>query len=118
MAREWVEIGRSPPSQGNTRSAPHPAHTPGGGRLRRSLTPTPHLPEVSGMFSYPWRLVRASILAGLLLTVGTWSVTAQDTPEKKAAMLLSAARKAYNDKQFPFAVTQFREFLQKYGNHK
>src|SRR5262249_43252081 len=39
-------------------------------------------------------------------------------PEKKAAMLLAGARKAYNDKNFTFAANQFREFLQKYGNHK
>jgi TolA-binding protein len=40
------------------------------------------------------------------------------TPDQMAAMLLNAARKAYNEKNYPFAATQFRDFLQKYGGHK
>src|SRR5262249_14537351 len=43
---------------------------------------------------------------------------AQVTPDQQADMLLAAARRAYNDKNFPFAAERFREFLTKFGNHK
>jgi TolA-binding protein len=43
---------------------------------------------------------------------------AQVTPDQQAAMLLDSARRAYNEKNYPFAVTRFREFLGKFGNHK
>ncbi len=33
-------------------------------------------------------------------------------------MLLGSARRAYNEKNYPFAAERFREFLSKYGNHK
>jgi TolA-binding protein len=33
-------------------------------------------------------------------------------------MLLSSARRAYNEKNYAFASTRFREFLGKFGNHK
>src|SRR5947209_2619957 len=33
-------------------------------------------------------------------------------------MLLNSARKAYNEKNYPFAAGKFREFLGKYGGHK
>jgi TolA-binding protein len=42
----------------------------------------------------------------------------QVTPDQMAAMLLNGARKAYNEKNYPFAATQFRDFLQKFGGHK
>jgi TolA-binding protein len=40
------------------------------------------------------------------------------TPDQAAGLLLNSARKAYNEKNFPFAASRFREFLQKYGGHK
>ena len=33
-------------------------------------------------------------------------------------MILTSARRAYNEKNYPFAADRFREFLQKFGNHK
>jgi TolA-binding protein len=33
-------------------------------------------------------------------------------------MLLAGARRAYNEKNYPFAAQRFKEFLDKYGNHK
>jgi TolA-binding protein len=39
-------------------------------------------------------------------------------PDAAAEMMLTSARKAFNDKNLPFAATRFREFLQKYGGHK
>jgi tetratricopeptide (TPR) repeat protein len=61
----------------------------------------------------PWSLV----LGSLLLWVPT-RAPAQVTADQAAALVLNSARKAYNDKEYPFAVTRFREFLAKYGNHK
>jgi TolA-binding protein len=43
---------------------------------------------------------------------------AQVTPDQAAALVLNSARKAYNEQNYPFAVTRFREFLAKYGGHK
>lgn len=65
-----------------------------------------------------WRSSRAFALACLVLTAGSWAALAQNTPEQQATMLLAGARRAYNDKNFPFAATQFTQFLQKFGNHK
>jgi TolA-binding protein len=55
-------------------------------------------------------------LAALLL--GVSALAAQVTPDQAADMVLTSARKAYNEKNYPFAVARFREFLAKYGNHK
>src|SRR5262249_12365101 len=43
---------------------------------------------------------------------------AQLTQDQQAEMLLNAARKAYNDKNYAFATQKFREYLGKFGNHK
>ncbi len=42
----------------------------------------------------------------------------QLTPDQAAEMLLNSARKAYNEKNYPFAAGKFREFLAKAGGHK
>ncbi len=57
-------------------------------------------------------------LAVLLLAVGNLPAPAQVSPDQAAAMLLDSARKAYNDHNYSFAVTRFREFLGRFGNHK
>jgi TolA-binding protein len=63
-------------------------------------------------------------LAGLILLIGapilgiTGSSHAQVTPDQAADMLLNSARRAYNDKNYPFAADRFREFLNKYRGHK
>lgn len=44
-------------------------------------------------------------------------VLAQMTPEQQATMLLDSARRAYNEKNYPFAATRFREYLQRYGSN-
>src|SRR5256885_3223429 len=56
---------------------------------------------------------RAALLAAFLL--GTPSSPAQVPPEQQADLLLSGARRAYNEKNYPVATAQFREFLQKFG---
>jgi TolA-binding protein len=39
-------------------------------------------------------------------------------PDQAADMLLASARRAYNEKNYPFAIAKFREFIGRYGNHK
>lgn len=63
------------------------------------------------------RWVAGFVLAWSFVWIG-WSPAQQATPDQQAAMLLNSARKGYNEKNYPFAVARFREFLQKYGNHK
>jgi len=36
----------------------------------------------------------------------------------QAAMMLNSARKAFNEKSYPFAVARYKEFLAKFGGHK
>src|SRR5436190_24193507 len=54
-------------------------------------------------------------LVGLALIAAM--AAAQVPPEQQADMLLGAARKAYNERNYPFAVEKFKEFLQKFGGH-
>src|SRR5262245_58301815 len=41
----------------------------------------------------------------------------QLSPDEKAAVLLTTARAAFNDGNFPFAAEKFREFVQQFGGH-
>src|SRR5260370_25913782 len=59
-----------------------------------------------------------SLLALAGLCLGSTELRAQVTPEQAAAMILASARKAYNEKSYPFAVTRFREYLAQYGGNK
>jgi TolA-binding protein len=54
------------------------------------------------------------VLAGLI-----WlpSACAQAAPDQ-AAMLLAAGKRAYNEKNYPFAADRFREFINRFGGHK
>src|SRR5438552_221246 len=45
-------------------------------------------------------------------------LAAQVTPEQMAQMTLDSARKAYNEKNYPFAVARFREYLAKFPGNK
>ena len=59
------------------------------------------------------------LLCGVVIFLASGTAAyAQLTPEQMADMLLGSARKAYNEKQQPFAITKFREFLAKYPQHK
>jgi TolA-binding protein len=53
-----------------------------------------------------------------VLAVATSPALAQVSPDQAAAMLLNSARKAYNDHNYPFAISRFREFLSRFGGHK
>jgi TolA-binding protein len=64
-----------------------------------------------------------SVLAALGLCLALLATTGithaqQLTPEQQADMLLNSARKAYQEKNYPFAAQRFREFLGRYGGHK
>lgn len=64
-------------------------------------------------------LCRVVVVAvvGLNFAMGSLA-TAQLTADQQADMLLNSARKAYNEKNYAFATTKFREFLGKFGTHK
>ena len=62
------------------------------------------------------RRVRLGVLAGCLAFLAA-DVRAQVPADQAADMLLNSARKAYNEHNYPFAATRFREFLQKHGGH-
>src|SRR5262249_14613568 len=68
---------------------------------------TPRVPYRSHLF-----------FAAAFLALLASSAPAQVTPDQAADMLLDAGRRAYNEKNYPFAVQRFREFLQKFGGHK
>lgn len=61
---------------------------------------------------------RARLLAALLLTLAIGPAAAQLTNEQQADLLLNSARKAFNEKNYPFAAAKFREYLQRFGNLK
>src|SRR5438132_14370639 len=54
----------------------------------------------------------------LALTLLAPPLAAQVTPDQQADMLLNSARRAYNERNYPFASARFKEFLQKFGGHK
>src|SRR5713226_1352813 len=61
-----------------------------------------------------------TVAMSLLLVLFSISISygQQLTPDQQAEMVLSSARRAYSEKNYGFAVTRFREFLAKFGNHK
>lgn len=68
----------------------------------------PHGPR-AGLF--------AAALLGLSLAAPPGPAQ-QVTPDQAADMLLTSARKAFNERNYPFAAQRFREFLAKFGGHK
>lgn len=63
--------------------------------------------------------VRRSFAIAVLAAVAVaLPVHAQLTADQMAEVLLNSARKAYNEKNYPFAAGKFREFLGKYASHK
>src|SRR4051794_27993236 len=104
-----------------------PASNPGP-RERRQLLPAPDrttpalLPsqEVLGMLNrFSRRFAYCTCTAALAFALlAITPLAAQMTPDQAADMLLTSARRAYNERNFPFAAARFREFLAKFGNHK
>jgi TolA-binding protein len=60
----------------------------------------------------------ALVLGPLSLAFWPTRAAAQVAADQAADMLLASARRAYNEKNYPFAAQRFKEFLDKYGNHK
>lgn len=63
--------------------------------------------------------------AGVFVLLALWaavfpnlSLAQAPTPDEQAVQLLDAARRAYNDRNLPFAADKFRQFLQQFANHK
>lgn len=54
-------------------------------------------------------------LFALLTTVS--ALPAQVPADQQADMILTSARKAVNEQNYPFAIQRFTEFLQKFGGH-
>ncbi len=65
----------------------------------------------------PQKLGRYCIVALFFLGAAT-SGLSQVNQDQAAEMLLNSARKAFNEKNFPFAVQRYKEFLGKFGGHK
>src|SRR5260370_2016221 len=70
--------------------------------------------------SFPLSSFRVFVFPLLLvLLVPVSNLAAQQlTADQQAEMVINSARKAYNERNLPFAVTRFREFLSKFPNHK
>jgi TolA-binding protein len=64
------------------------------------------------------RLLAVLVLCPLSMALCPSRGAAQVAPDQAADMLLTSARRAYNEKNYPFAAQRFKEFLDKYGNHK
>jgi TolA-binding protein len=58
------------------------------------------------------------VVAIALLTQLSGAASAQVSPDQAADMLLASARRAYNEKSYAFAAQRFKEFLDKFGNHR
>ncbi|OWK36737.1 tetratricopeptide repeat protein [Fimbriiglobus ruber] len=62
--------------------------------------------------------LRSASLAAFFLALVTGSVVAQQpmSPEQQAEVILTAARKGYNEGNLPFARDRFQEIVQKFAN--
>lgn len=67
--------------------------------------------------TFPVRTFRGFLFT-LFLLAWAAAAPAQMTPDQAAELLLTGARRAYNEKNHAFAAARFREFLGKYGGHK
>ncbi len=60
--------------------------------------------------------LRSAIVAIVLLGAAPLTSKADVPADQAAEMLLNAARKAYNEQNYPFASAKFLEYLQKFSN--
>ncbi len=61
--------------------------------------------------------LRLMLVGSIALAIHVSSVWGQVPPDRQADMILTSARKAHNDANYPFAIQRYTEFLQKFGNH-
>ncbi len=73
---------------------------------------------MSALTTFRSRLPRFALAALLAAVAFGPPARAQMTPDQQADLLLNAARRAYNEKNYPFAADRFREFVQKFGGHR
>src|SRR5262245_25631235 len=87
---------------------PSPSFRQGGRARQRTDSPTafifPHAQRPHRMNSLT--LIRRSLLACLFLPLLATPGRAQGTPDQAAEMLINSARKAFNEKNYPFAVAR------------
>jgi tetratricopeptide (TPR) repeat protein len=62
-------------------------------------------------------LVRCLVVGFLWFTAAA-AYAQQPTPDQLASQLLDAGRRAYNERNLPFAADRFRQYLQQYGGNK
>lgn len=60
-----------------------------------------------------------TVIPCVLVMLCSWSSfgSAQMTQDQAVALLMNSARKAYNEKDYPFATARFREMLARYSGH-
>src|SRR5690348_8082429 len=58
------------------------------------------------------------VLLGAFLVGARASAAEPLTDNDKAAMLLAAGQRAWQEKNYPFAIDRFKDFLKTYGGHK
>jgi tetratricopeptide (TPR) repeat protein len=63
-------------------------------------------------------LVCLSLVTAVVILGDSRIARAQAKPPDPATMLLDSGRRAYNEKNYPFAAARLREFLAKFGGHK
>ncbi len=91
-----------------------PEETPGRGTVS-------FIQGVFGMASielawqYAW-LRRAAGLLTLAVVLGLSPAGHAQTEDRAATMLLESARRAYNEKNYPFATDRFKEYLTRFGS--
>jgi TolA-binding protein len=61
---------------------------------------------------------RPGLVAVLVCLLYVQVQAQQPTPDQIAEQTLSSARRAYNEKQYPVAAQRFREYLQKFPQHR
>ncbi|MFO0931003.1 MAG: tetratricopeptide repeat protein, partial [Gemmataceae bacterium] len=57
-------------------------------------------------------------LLALTAVLAVPAARAQMSADEQAALLLNSAKRAYNEKNYPFAADRFREFLSRFGGHR
>jgi TolA-binding protein len=61
--------------------------------------------------------LRLTLFSFLALALFGLTTHAQVPPDQQADMILTSARKAHNESNYPFAIQRYAEFLQKFGGH-
>lgn len=63
------------------------------------------------------RAIVVCTVLGLIVATCCTARAQQLTADEQAALVLNGARRAFNEKNYPFAIERFREFLKQHGGH-